>query len=177
MEQRIKVVEQGEELTVEIKAFKDDGKHAFLRAWMVMWSLAGLAVIGFLLTTQFTKQEYVFLAIYMAFWCYFEYKIVYVYRWRTHGVEKITVRPGEIEMTRLIKGRGIPQVFLAEEIIDFQKYEETSKAGKVFGDSYWVVSNPAMVFDHRGRTVSLGMELGEKDASRLFGKIKKFLKG
>ncbi len=177
MEQRIKVVEQDKELTIEIKAFKDAGKHAFLKAWLVMWSLAGLAVLAFLFASDFSKQEYVFIAIYMAFWCYFEYKIVYVYRWRTYGIEQIRVKPGEIEMTRLIKGRGIPQVFLEDEIEDFQKYEETSKAGKVFGDSYWVVSNPAIVFDHRGRTVSLGMELDEKDASRLYGKIKKFLRG
>ena len=80
-------------------------------------------------------------------------------------------------MTRLIKGRGIPQVFKYEDIEEFERYEEASKAGKVFGDSYWVVSNPAITFIHHGRTISLGMELEEKQASKLFGKIKKYLKG
>lgn len=141
-----------------------------------MWTLAGVTVVGFLIFSDFTRNEYMFLFIYMAFWVYFEFRVLSVYRWRTGGIEKINIRPDEIEILREVKGRGIPQVYYRENIQDFGEFEDESKGKKTSASaSYWTIAQPSFAFEYLGRTVTFGFRLEDRQRKKLFKLIDRFL--
>ena len=88
MSDRISYTETNDELKIKIKALLDEKKQQLLLIWIVLFSICGILLFSQIFG-DYEKTTLLFFGVYMAFWLFFEFKVIYAYRWRKYGVEEI----------------------------------------------------------------------------------------
>ena len=71
-----------DELFLEIKPLQNKKKQQLFSLWMLGWTACGLFVVVALFTQDFSKDEVLFMLIYLAMWLYFELKMLHAFRWQ-----------------------------------------------------------------------------------------------
>jgi hypothetical protein len=106
-----------------------------------------------------------FLIVWTGFWFYFEYKVIYAFRWRKWGKEVLRLTEGKLSVHRQIGKRGMPRHYALDYIKNVRLFKDNSNSFfKVMNNSYWVVSGETLAFDYQGKTVVFGLELNDADA-------------
>ena len=162
--------------SVLIRSNYDRNKHNLLTAWIILWSIAGLAIIA-----QFFMPMpdgfLTYLVVWMAFWVYFEFKVVQAYRWRRYGRESISFDGENITLERSIAGRGIPQKFEVGFVKNIRHIERNERSfWFAVTSAYWNMGYDSLVFDYKGREVSFGRDLDMEEGKRVLREVKKLLK-
>lgn len=176
MNNRIKVVKNDGQLEIVIKAFLVEKKQQLLLAWIVLFSLCGVAII-----VQFFEDydagTKVFFGVYVAFWIFFEFKVLYAYRWRKYGEEKIIIDNEQLILIKTIGKRGVTQYFKLEDIkkIDFFK-DESGEFAKSMNTSYWNINKYHLVLQLEKTTVPFGIDLENKDAKNIINELRNCVK-
>ncbi len=113
----------------------------------------------------------------MAFWAYFEYKVIYAFRWRRYGLERIVIKDEAIYISREISGRGIPQKYEMSWIKDLRikEVKETNFIAAI-SRAYWNPGAERIVFKYKGKEIWFGMELNESEAKRILKVLEKKIK-
>ena len=170
---RISIKQKEDEISIVILSATEKKKDILLFIWLLLWSIGGIIVLVqlFIIKEDETK---VALAVWLAFWAYFEYKITFAFLWRKFGVEKIKLRANSFLYKRSIAGKGKIKNFKLDFIKKFQTIttQENSFINNI-NNSYWVIAGEKLSFDYRGTEVKFGIQLPEKDAEQLFKVIKK----
>lgn len=169
---RISIQQKENELSIVILALQDKLKNNLLFLWFFLWSLSGVIIISqyFLLTDPDTKTV---LIVWMGFWAYFEYKIFKAYRWRKFGKEIIKIRDGNFSYKRDISGKGKIKTYPIDHIKNLRFLEpQENSFFENLNDSYWVIANEKLAFDHNGAEIKWGIQLDESDAKALLKRIK-----
>jgi hypothetical protein len=176
MEKRIKVKKEAHKLEITIKAFYDASKQKMLFAWIILFSLCGISII-----TQFF-QDYdanykIIFGVYLAFWLFFEFKVIYAYRWRRFGEEKISIENNQIILSKTIGKRGVTQQFNWEEIkkIDLLKNDRTSFL-KSMNSSYWNINKFHLALYLEKSIVPFAIDINNKEASTILNELRKMKK-
>jgi hypothetical protein len=172
MDNRVQITKTNKDIEVTIKAFFDDKKQKLLMVWIVLFGFCGVAILS-----QFFQNyppEYkVFFGIYVAFWLFFEFKVVYAYRWRKYGEEKIIIKNNELLLIKTIGKRGITQRFDLNEIkkIDFYK---DSKGGfiKSMNSSYWNINKYQLVLNFEKTSAPFAIDIDNKIAKRILNELR-----
>lgn len=175
MDNRIKInKKEGESLEITIKAFYDDKKQKMLILWLVLFSLCGLAIISQFFE-NYEPTIKVFLGVYLAFWLFFEFKVIYAYRWRKNGVEIITINKEELILTKNIGDRGVTQHYNRKDInkIDHFKNENSSFISAM-NNSYWNINKYQLAIFIENKTFPFGIDLTNKEAKNILNQIRKF---
>ncbi|PCJ27366.1 MAG: hypothetical protein COA97_03610 [Flavobacteriales bacterium] len=174
MSSRIQIIKGDERLEIIVKAFYDDTKQKILLAWIVLFSLCGLAILS-----QFF-QDYdagtkVFFGIYVAFWFFFEFKVIYAYRWRKYGEEKIIVENSQFSLIKTIGSRGVTQRFNIDEIkkIDFYK-DANGGFVKSMNTSYWNINKYHLVLTLDKSIIPFAIDIETKEAKRILNELRSF---
>lgn len=169
---RISIQQKGNDLSIVILALQDKLKNTLLFIWFLLWSLSGIIIFSqyFLLTDPDTKTV---LIVWMGFWAYFEYKIFTAYRWRKFGKEIIKIRNGNFSYKRDVSGKGKIKEYRIDLIknLRYIKSQENSFFENL-NDSYWVIANEKLAFDHNGAEIKFGLQLDESDAKALLKRIR-----
>lgn len=174
--ERIKINKEENKLEIEVRAFQDVKKQQMLLVWIILFSLCGLAIFS-----QFFKDyeasTKVFFGVYIAFWLFFEFKVVYAYRWRKLGLERIIVDDEELILIKTIGRRGLTQIFKRDEIkrIDFFK-DEKGEFAKSMTTSYWNINKYALAIHLENEKVPFAVDLENKDAKMLLNLLRDRLK-
>lgn len=118
-----------------------------------------------------------FFGVYIAFWLFFEFKVVYAYRWRKHGVERIIVDEEEFILVKTIGRRGLTQIFKQDEIkrIDFFK-DEKGEFAKSMTTSYWNINKYTLVIHLENEKIPFAVDLENKDAKKILNLLRDKLK-
>jgi len=166
MEDRIKINKE-EGLEIEIAAYYDNQKQSLLILWMILWSMAGIGI-----ASQFffpgTEDMKMYLFVWLAFWLYFEYKVIYAYRWRRFGKERFYFENDRLIISREISGRSIPLPYEADFIKDMRIREENPRAFfTAMSQSYWSPGGEKIIFSYKGKDVFLGMELSNAESKMI----------
>lgn len=154
-----------------IKAFYDSKKQLMLQVWLVLWSLCGVAIFSqfFLDYDDGTK---LFFGVYIAFWLFFEFKVVYAYRWHKFGVEKIIIENDKIFISKEIGRRGVVSSY---DITAFKKVRKIKDKPGAFvsflSDGYWNVNKYSLELDIEDKKIPFGLDLNEKEQKDLIQKI------
>lgn len=111
-----------------------------------------------------SEEEKLLMAVWMAFWAYFEYKIGNAYLWRKNGKEQISFDQNNIEYKRIIGKKITAKSFVIDNISDITIYEfGKNNFSDSFQNSYWVIeemklfllpiltSNPDLVYNSQKR--------------------------
>lgn len=172
---RISIKHKEEEISIVIVSAIEKKKIALLFTWLFLWSIGGVIVFVQLFIIKEAETK-VALAVWLAFWTYFEYKIIIAFLWRKSGVEKIKLRANSLFYKRSIAGRGKVRNFQFDFIKDFKTItpKENSFSESV-NNSYWVIAGERLTFDYMGKEIKFGIQLPEKEADQLYRIIKKTL--
>lgn len=172
---RIKYEVDKDFIQIEIQALKDIQKQKMLLLWIVLFSICGVLIF-----TQFfgnyDKSSKLFFAVYMAFWLFFEFKVIYAYRWRNKGREIIVIDKEEFTLIKEIGRRGISQKYKISEIskLGFFKNDDNSFM-KAMYSSYWNINKYSLSFFANNILVPFAIDLNEKESKNLLKKIQFFI--
>jgi len=176
MDSRIKIEKKEHRIEVFIKAFYDEKKQKMLLVWIVLFSLCGLAIV-----TQFFEdyeQSYkIVFGVYLAFWLFFEFKVIYAYRWRKYGEEKIIIENNQLTLIKKIGKRGVTQAYSLKEIkkIDFFKNDGVSFI-KSMNTSYWNINKYHLALHLENAVIPFAIDVDNKDAKKIIDELLKFKK-
>lgn len=175
MSSRIKEEKKEKGILIRIKALHDPSKQKNLFVWVLAWTFCGIA-IGSQLFVEGQSELRSMILVFLAFWLYFEFKVVKAYRWRQKGEERFYITEEEIHYGRIIGERGIMRPFKKESINPIRPIdEEKSDFVKVFSDSYWVIGGETLAFTAEGKVYPFGLRLTEKEKKRVSQLINKQL--
>jgi hypothetical protein len=176
MSERISYTETNDELNVTIKALLDEKKQQLLLSWIVLFSICG----GLLFTQIFgnyEKSTLLFFGVYMAFWLFFEFKVIYAYRWRKFGLEQIILKENQLILIKEIGKRGITQQFDLDKVKKVEKFDSGENAFfKSMNTSYWNINKYTLSFKIEDNLVPFAIDLNEEESKKLLKKIHQFLK-
>lgn len=174
--ERIVFEKKDKTLRVEISGRIERWKETVLFAWGIAWTLCGLYIMIFFFG-DWTMDEKIFLLIYLAFWAFFEYKVVNTWLWRKFGKEIIMIRDGELELKNDVLGYGSAKRFFVDNIENLDPINADPKAfSTVYNRSFWIIGGESVGFEYMGQKAGFGRQLEEKDAFQLAKLIKKNLK-
>lgn len=176
MTERISIDNKESIFSLTIWAFKDEAKQKMLLLWIILFSGCGIAIF-----TQFfgnyDSGTKIFFGVYIAFWLFFEFKVIYAYRWRKYGLEYITVEGDEIILTKQIGQRGLTQRYQKTEIENLRIFENAdSNFVKSMTSSYWNINKYTLAFDFKGQIIPFGIDLTKKEAHFVLKQLKEQLK-
>lgn len=171
MTKRINISKKENTIEIEIKALKENAKQKMLLVWIVLFSLCGFAILSQFFY-DYDKYTKLFFVIYLAFWLFFEFKVIYAYRWRNAGLEKIIVNKAEITLIKEIGKRGITQTIKINEISNLRCYEPDEPSFiKSINLSYWNINKYSLAFDFENKPVPFAIDLDKNEATKLLKEI------
>ena len=174
MDKRIQINKQVDKLEIVIKAFCDDKKQKMLMIWIGLFSLCGLAIISQFFG-EYDAGTKVFFGVYVAFWLFFEFKVIYAYRWRRYGEERIIIEKDSLFLIKTIKERGVTQSYKLEEIknIDFYKNANGSFV-KSMNSSYWNINKYQLMIQLEKTMIPFAIDIENRDAKKILNEIRNF---
>lgn len=142
-----------------------------------MFSVCGLFIISSLFFNDFKSEELLMIGIFLVFWSYFEFKVLFAYRWMTSGKEVIEIKEGNFYYMKQISQRGIPTCVPLSEISSFTYTEEALKGfwGEI-NKSIFMVGGEVIEYKSGESVKRLGMKLDQKDAVKVIEFIKRQIK-
>lgn len=173
---RIVIHKSKEGIKVEITPKISLKDSRMLNMWLSAWSIMGITVT-FMLFFQWSllqRSEIVLLLIYLVFWSYFEFKVLYAYRWNKIGKEIVEIKNEKFSYLKLVGKRGLPFECNVSDLSNFQ-YEESTEKG-IWNDinrAAWMVAGEVIQYKFGKRVRRLGMKLSRKDAEQLSSLLNK----
>lgn len=152
------------------------GREALLLAWVLAWTVCGSYVIYELFRMP-RGQERSFTLGFLAFWTYFEIRMVRVLLWRTKGFEKWRLKDGTLTIKDEILGFGRANDYFMENIrkLGLIDLDRTSWKWQM-NESFWVMGGERLGFEHMGRKVVFGKGLTDVEAARVVKVLQDSLK-
>jgi len=175
MPNRIEILEQKNYLSIKINALYDKKKQQLLLFWISLFSICGAAILSqFFL--NYSMETKLFFAVYIAFWLFFEFKVIYAYRWRKAGSEIFTIENKKIFLSKIIVKRGITEKYNQHEVSNFELIKHKENFVFAINTNYWSINKYTISFNFNNQTVPFGIELNEKEAKNVLHIINKFVK-
>lgn len=175
VEDRISWSEKNGERVIAIHGQIERWLEGLLLGWNVLWFGVGMLILWQLLGDfGYSEQERNWFIAFLAFWAFFLYKGLRAWAWRKWGKELIKVTPDAITYKRDIRSYGNARRFLRSNVKQISKaeYSRFSFTGSYL-TSFWVVSGGVVHFDYLNKRITLGIQLEEKDATKLVGLLSK----
>jgi hypothetical protein len=158
-------------------------KEAILFAWVIGFTTIGLTVIYLLLgglktidnsglegnPDEIIRNQKIYLAVFIGFWFYFEYKVVKGLLWVVFGKELIKISADTLSLKSSTLSYGKSNRFFYDNIkgLDMVKHERMS-FGFDYENAFWRKGTDSIIFEHRGKSISFGRKLNEKDSRLLY---------
>jgi len=178
--ERIGVVRGQDDLTVYIKAstLKDKGKLNLFKAWVVLWTIAGAVIFSQLFFSFYTREEKLYIVIYLAFWMYFEYRAVRSYYFRKYGIETIYINNDKFFIRRdILSKKGKPKYYQAQVKNPFHEVDnKTGGLARTYYSSFWVVTGGNIGFGGDSGGNRFGLQLPPEDVKKLIKLMNSYVK-
>ena len=150
----------------------DKKKTNWMFLWLLAWSVSGVIVIANYFTLSQEKAK-MMLIVWLAFWAYFEFKIIRVYMWKRFGQEKLWIKNGILHYQQNINGRGKIKEFDLNLISDWDVIKvEQANIADYFSQTFWVKGGERIEFICQGKLIKLGMQLPDEEATKILAAIK-----
>ena len=165
--ERISIQEDKHRLSVIILGQMERWKESLLLFWLLAWSFSGsVFFFYFLFDTPYQYSLPMFILI--AFWAYFEIKIIRVFLWRRSGFEHIEFNDELFSIENNLKGFGKKQKFDVRAIDEFMGINQSNKNFFAFMDqSFWVIGGDQIYFKYNNKDIIFGKQIDEKEEKAL----------
>jgi hypothetical protein len=174
--ERVSILKKEGLLSIVILPTVDKKKLGLLFLWLLAWTVCGIIVFMNYFKMQ-DRQAKLFIIIYLSFWAYFEYKILRAFIWKRFGQEKIWVKEGFLNYQRAVNGKGKIKDYDLELVQDLKLIDvHHSSWADTINQSFWVKGGERIQFSVQAKTIFLGMQLNDEEASKVFNELKHVLK-
>ncbi len=164
---RVSKERQGEGTSFVLATRLPAREGALLILWLVLWTACGLAFIWEAIKGTDAELRLP-LFIMIAFWAYFELRIVRVVLWRKKGFELWRVLDGELTIKNSLFRYGKANRYFIANIqrLGLLNIEKTSWKWQM-SDSFWTRGAEQLGFEYQGRKVAFGRGLTDDEARKL----------
>jgi len=179
---RINYVDSPKECTIIISPKRSRWKESILFAWLLGYTFVGLYMIYLLFFGMETinnsqiegdplenlRNQQIYLAVFIAFWAYFEFKVVKGFLWLVGGKEFIRITKDEFTIKNGYFMYGKAKRYFTENMkrIDLVEHK-TFSFGFDYENAFWRQGTDNIIFDYQGKSVGFGKKLEEKEANLL----------
>ncbi|HMN05375.1 MAG TPA: hypothetical protein PKD45_06580 [Flavobacteriales bacterium] len=173
---RVSIERAGEGMSVVIGNRLPKGQLYLLVGWLVAWTFCGAAFM-YEAWTNTNPDLRIPLVVMIAFWAYFELRILRVVLWRTKGFELWRIQDGEITIKDSLFGYGKANRYFIANIQRFGllNMDETSWKWQM-SDSFWTRGGERLGFEYLEKKVAFGRGLTKAEADQLAHVVAKELK-
>ncbi len=154
----------------------DKKKVNWMFVWLLAWSVSGVIVMANYFTLTQDKAK-MMLIVWLAFWAYFEFKIIRVYMWKRFGKEKLWIKNGKLLYQQDINGRGKVKDYDLNLVSDFSLVALTpGSIADTFSQTFWVKGGERIEFTCQSKIIKFGMQLDDDEVKKIIAALNKFLK-
>jgi len=154
----------------------DKKKTNLLFLWLLAWTISGVIVISNYFTITQDKTKLV-LIIWIAFWAYFEFKIIRVFMWKRFGKEKLWIKNGLLLYKEDINGRGKTKEFDLNLISNLELITITNGSiADTFSQTFWVKGGERIQLTCQSKVIKFGMQLADDEAKKIISALNKQLR-
>ncbi len=147
---------------------------AAMGAWVGMWYAIGGVVIWSFFVLPLSDQEKIILAIFLAFWFYFAFRVTRSFFWFLWGKEMVKIDEVAFYYKKSIKGYGKSVPYYIENIKKMEVILPKEKSIQAAWEkSPWVPGGERIEFEYLGKPVRFGRKLNQKDTELLFKLVTK----
>jgi hypothetical protein len=173
LSERISVVEASDSTSLIISPDYDQAKQKWLWLWVTLWSLAGIAVL-LQLFGDYSKEEKLYLSVWLAFWFYFEYVGIYALLWKIKGFERLLINKDSFIYSKNLGKSGKKQIFPKQNISSLIPIAVSEKS-LIFNltNSYWNRGNEAVEIRVNGQNIRFGLKLSKPEAASVISFLRK----
>ncbi len=148
-------------------------KESLLLAWLLAWLFCGIVVMREYYINP-DREMRMILAIFLAFWAYYLWKIGRTWAFRKSGNELITVDDTNLYVKRSIFTFGKSKPYFLANIKDLSLIELSKRSfAYQYENAWWVLGGERLTFDYQGKWVRFAMQLSDRDATELAKLLKK----
>ena len=155
-------------------------KEAILFAWLLAYSFVGLYMMYLLFFGMDTidnsaiegdpaetlKSQKIYLTVFIAFWAYFEYKVVRGFFWLVKGKELIKITSSELIIKQSIFGYGKANKYFLDNIKNLSMVEHKSFSfGFDYENAFWRQGTDSLIFSANGKDIGFAKKIEDKDAN------------
>lgn len=164
---RISIERQGEGISIVIGSRLPKEKWALLIGWLVAWTLCGVAFLYEFLYGPGPDMR-IPLLIMLAFWAYFELRIIRVMLWRKKGFELWLLKDGELTIKNSLYRFGKATSYFIANIqrLGLLNMDEASWKWQM-SDSFWTRGAERLGFEYHEKKVAFGRGLTEDEARKV----------
>ena len=168
---KVVIENSGKEKTIKVYPYQEKWKTNLIKIWLVLWSICG-AIVLLELFSNISKEQKLFMAIYIVFWLYFELKMLAVIRWRTSGLECLRFIENKLILEKTVQGKGFPVELSFDEIkkVHIPEISKVSFAA-VFNNSYWLEGQETIVIETPKKKYGFGFQLKKSDSEKIMKEI------
>lgn len=183
--ERISYVDQETKTTIIITPETVGAAKALIGAWFFMWMGIGTYLIWYLIDSFGLKpvtekevsklqQEQIIIAVFLAFWAYYAFRIGRMFFWLLWGKEYLKIDKIAMTIKASTKGYGKARQYFLENITKVNlNMPEDKSLQSAWENSPWIRGGERIEFEYMGKTVRFGRKLKEAEAKQLFQLITK----
>lgn len=174
--ERISIDREKESIKVKIKAYCEPKKQQLLMLWIILFSLCGVAIISQFFG-DYDRGVKLFFVVYLVFWFFFEFKVIYAFRWRKYGTEEILINSNQLNLVKTIGKRGITSTYKLDDIqkLDFYK-DANGKFVKSMNTSYWNINRYSLAIYLDNETVPFAIDIDSSEAKTILHQLRSAIK-
>lgn len=173
---RVHFVRSPESLVITINQKVERWKESLLMAWLAAWLFCGIYFLAELIATTDSGLK-TFLAISLAFWAFFLFRIGKVFFWRILGEEIIEITKETISIRNAMGPFGKKEVFRMNQIRKFGVIKYNSRSFFQFMDeSFWIIGGDKFGFEYGGKRIQFGKQLNPKEVTALGRMLEKLFR-
>lgn len=172
---RISVVRNEKGTSIVISSMADRKKSRTVAIILLFWVVGGIAmIVGFPSITEDNAK--IVMLIWLAFWLYFLYVLVRLWRWKRYGHEVMKINNGVLKYKKDVKGRGWVFDFQLDKIQKLRTSEaENPNWLRNIGGDFWNTDCDSIRFNYEDREMSLGFQLEKSDRMKLISVLGEFV--
>jgi hypothetical protein len=157
-------------------------KEALLLAWVIGFTFVGFYMIFLLLfgldtidnsalkddPNEVLRNQKIYLSVFIAFWVYFEYKVVYGLLWLLFGKELIRIDGEKLSLKNSIFSFGKAKKYFNDNIKKIELIEQKPFSfGFDYENAFWRKGTDSLIFEYLNKTIPFGKKINEKEAKLL----------
>jgi hypothetical protein len=165
---RVHVKDEPELLQIIISGRIPSWQFTLLSGWLLAWTVAGIFVLIELFSKNSPAEQRTFMMVWLAFWAWFEYRILSAWLWRRSGREVVSFGKETSTVLFEVNGRGMERKHETARIHQLMSLE--AKKGlfsKNFYSSFWVVGGETIGYKCNGAEIAFGRQLSDTEATAL----------
>lgn len=175
LSERISVVRNEKGTSIVISSMADRKKSRTVALLLALWLLGGIVMI-FSFPSIDDDKAILATLIWFAFWLYFLYVLVRLWRWKRYGHEVIKIYDGVMKYKKDVKGRGWVHDFKLDQI-QKMRVSDTQNPGwlKNIGGEFWNTDCDSIRFNLEDREISIGFQLDQNERQKLLNLLGEFV--